>query len=145
MLWLIMQLFHIWRNVEQCNHSRPKTDWWNGFPSEALLTQIPSWSTCAIILSGRYIFTAVIFEQYLDKCVLCLPVGVAQKRSRKKKQQKKTPQPTVLGVQITPTSLLKSIHYLSMWCKYLTQRTGTQGCQEGYPRVVRETALPFQK
>lgn len=72
------------------------------------------------------------------------PCGSSAEKKRGKKTTKKE-QPTVLGVQITPTSLLKSIHYLSMWCKYLTEWTGTQGCQEGYPRVVRETALPFQK
>lgn len=47
-------------------------------PSEAWLKQMTFWCTCGIILTGRYIFTAVIFEQYLDKCVLRVPVGAAQ-------------------------------------------------------------------
>lgn len=90
------------------------------FPNRNIFLHLTSWSTCSTILTGRYIFTAVIFEQYLDKCVLWVPVGVAQRGSEK----------TLDSTQCsTTTYLLKWMHQLSVWCKNGTQWTETLGCQ----------------
>lgn len=74
MFWFIIQLFHLEQYVEQYNHSHPTDGTYSLRGSAHTNTFLPQ--------AQRSIFTAVIFEQYLDKCVLCPCGSSAEKKTK---------------------------------------------------------------